>query len=88
MMLVGIDFGTSTSEIGFINKKGEIEVIPNKLGQLVTPSVVYINENHEFVIGTAAEEMLLLEPENTVVEVKRLLGSNTLLTIRGKVIPL
>ncbi|MDR3239677.1 MAG: Hsp70 family protein, partial [Clostridiales bacterium] len=83
-MIVGIDLGTSTSEIAYINQSNQPEVIPNHLGGLITPSVVYINENNEPVVGLEAKEKLLLEPENTFMEVKRLMGQNKTLTARGK----
>jgi len=84
-MIVGIDFGTSTSEIAFINDEGKPEVIPNHLGEIVTPSVVYIDENHKPIVGDSALEKFLLEPEATVIEIKRLLGTDETLTIRDHV---
>ncbi|MDR1560345.1 MAG: Hsp70 family protein [Clostridiales bacterium] len=83
-MIVGIDLGTSTSEIAYINKQSLPEPIPNHLGSTVTPSVVYINERHEPVVGLEAREKLLLEPENTFMEVKRMMGQDITLTARGK----
>ena len=83
-MIVGIDFGTSTSEIAFINEQGKPEVIPNHLGEIVTPSVVYITEDYKPLVGTPAVEKFLLEPEATVIEVKRLLGKDETLTIRDR----
>ena len=83
-MIVGIDFGTSTSEIAFINEEGKPEVIPNHLGEIVTPSVVYMDESHQPVVGTPAMEKFLLEPEATIIEVKRLLGKDETLTIRNR----
>ena len=83
-MIVGIDFGTSTSEIAYINEEGKPEVIPNHLGEIVTPSVVYIDENHKPIVGALAVEKFLLEPENTVIEIKRLLGTDETLTVRDR----
>jgi len=83
-VIVGIDFGTSTSEIAFINGVGKPEVIANHLGEFVTPSVVYIDKDHKPIVGTPALEKFLLEPENTVIEIKRLLGKDEILTIRGR----
>lgn len=84
-MIVGIDFGTSTSEIAYTNEEGLPVVIPNHLGEVVTPSVVYMDEHHQPVVGEAAREKLLLEPQNTVIEIKRLLGTSETITIRDKV---
>jgi len=83
-VIVGIDFGTSTSEIAYINEEGKPEVIPNHLGEIVTPSVVYIDENHKPIVGALAVEKFLLEPENTVIEIKRLLGTDETLTVRDR----
>jgi molecular chaperone DnaK len=79
-IIVGIDLGTSTSEIAVI-KYGKPIVIPNKNGSLITPSVVYIgkseeNNKPEIIIGETAQEYLLTRPERTFAEVKRNTGSN------------
>jgi len=83
-MKVGIDFGTSTSEIGCVDSGGNIVVIPNHLGESITPSVVYIPENGDPIVGREAKEKAVIEPENTFIEVKRLFGQNAELTARGK----
>ena len=83
-MKAGIDFGTSTSEIAYVNNDGKIVIIPNHLGEAITPSAVYIAEDGKPVIGREAREKALIEPENTFLEVKRLFGQNTSLNARGK----
>lgn len=83
-MKIGIDFGTSTSEIGYIDKDGNITVIKNHLGEEITPSVVYIAEDGEIIVGREAKEKAIIEPENTFIEVKRLFGQDKQLTARGK----
>ncbi|MDR1541496.1 MAG: Hsp70 family protein [Clostridiales bacterium] len=82
-MFVGIDLGTSTSEIAFLNSDGKPEVIPNLDGELTTPSAVYINEDNEPVVGMAALNMNLSEPESTFIEVKRQMGRDKVLKARG-----
>ncbi len=84
MPIIGIDLGTSTSEIAFLNEAGETKLIPNHVGEVITPSVVHIEENGNVLVGLGAKEFLLLEPENTFMEIKRLMGSSTKLTARGK----
>ena len=84
-MKVGIDFGTSTSEIAYVDADGKIIIVPNHLGEMITPSVVYISEDGTPVVGREAKEKALIEPENTFLEVKRLFGKNTELSARGKV---
>jgi len=84
-MKAGIDFGTSTSEIAYVGDNGKIIIVPNHLGEMITPSVVYIAEDGTPVVGLEAKEKALLEPENTFLEVKRLFGQNTELQARDKV---
>jgi len=83
-MKVGIDFGTSTSEIAYVDNNGKIIVIPNHIGEIITPSVVYIKEDGTPVIGREAKEKAFIDPENTFLEVKRLFGQNTDLTAQNK----
>ncbi|MCL1919141.1 MAG: Hsp70 family protein [Peptococcaceae bacterium] len=76
--IVGIDLGTSTSEIACI-VDGAPVVIPNALGNLVTPSVVHIGKEGEVLVGEPAAEYLFTRPECTFMEVKRLTGSDKIL---------
>jgi molecular chaperone DnaK len=84
-MKAGIDFGTSTSEIAYVDDNGKINIIPNHLGELITPSVVYIAEDGTPIVGLEAREKALIEPENTFLEVKRLFGQNTELSARDRI---
>ena len=84
-MKVGIDFGTSTSEIAYVNPDGQVVLIPNHLGEFITPSVVYIQEDFTPIIGRDAKEKALIEPENAMLEVKRLFGGNHAVIARRKV---
>lgn len=81
--IVGIDLGTSTSEIAVL-KEGKPFVIPNKLGEFITPSVVGLNDDGKIIVGKEARDQLLLKPEDTVIEVKRLMGSGTTVQMGGK----
>jgi len=76
--IVGIDLGTSTSEIACI-VDGTPVVIPNTLGKLVTPSVVHIGVDGTPLVGESAAEYLLTRPDCTFMEVKRLTGSGEIL---------
>jgi len=82
--IVGIDLGTSTSEIACL-VDGKPVVIPNIAGYPTTPSVVAISPDGEITVGIEAKEKHLLEPDSTFMEVKRLMGSDSLLTAHGKV---
>lgn len=81
--IVGIDLGTSTSEIACIID-GEPVIIPNSLGSKVTPSIVHIAEDGTRLVGEAAAEYLFTRPDCTFMEVKRLTGSGTALKAHGK----
>ena len=81
--IVGIDFGTSTSEVAVL-KEEKPQVISNHLGEQITPSAVGISENGAIIIGKDARDQLLLQPEDTVIEVKRLMGSDETVLMQGK----
>ncbi|MGL5411370.1 Hsp70 family protein [Cetobacterium sp.] len=85
MNLIGIDLGTTTSEVA-IYKNGNSEIIKNiKEGDTgIIPSVVLI-ENDQTIIGVKAKNQMILKPRNVVSEVKRLMGTNKKLKIDGKV---
>lgn len=82
--ILGIDLGTSTSEIAFINNDGNVELIPNDFGEYITPSVVHIKEDGEVVVGIEAKEQIILNPESTFMEVKRLMGQDIKLKCHNK----
>jgi molecular chaperone DnaK (HSP70) len=57
--ILGIDLGTSTSEIALL-EEGKPRVIPNQLGEYMTPSVVGLSDSGEIIIGKEARDQLLL----------------------------
>jgi molecular chaperone DnaK len=81
--IVGIDLGTSTSEIACI-VDGVPKVIPNTLGKPITPSVVHIREDGTTLVGEEAAEYLFTRPDCTFMEVKRLTGGGEILRAHGK----
>ncbi|MDP4179333.1 MAG: Hsp70 family protein [Bacillota bacterium] len=78
--IIGIDLGTTTSEISYL-KDGKPEIIKNKDGKKLTFSVVGTGRSGEILVGNNAKKQLVLRPENTIAEVKRLMGKNTKITI-------
>ncbi len=57
-----------------IYRSGRVEIIPNDQGNRITPSYVAFTEDGERLIGDAAKNQLTTNPENTVFDVKRLVG--------------
>jgi molecular chaperone HscC len=70
----GIDLGTTNSLIAVI-EDGKPKLIPNALGQALTPSCVGIDDTGAVLVGQAAKERLITHPEMTAASFKRLMGS-------------
>ena len=71
--IVGIDLGTTNSCVAVL-ENGEPVVIANAEGSRTTPSVVGFTKNNERIVGQAAKRQAVVNPENTVFSVKRLMG--------------
>ncbi len=71
--IVGIDLGTTNSLVAFMDLTGP-RIIPGSDGDKLVPSVVSIAPNGEVVVGNAARELLITQPERSVYSVKRLMG--------------
>ena len=70
--VIGIDLGTTYSCVG-IFKNGHVEIIPNELGNRITPSIVAFTDE-ERLVGEAAKNQGAINPRRTVFSVKRLIG--------------
>lgn len=81
--IIGIDLGTSTSEVA-VFENGVAVVIKNKEGEVIIPSVVGISQDNELIVGKDARDQFILRPDNTVMEVKRLMGSGKTVTMGEK----
>jgi molecular chaperone DnaK len=71
--IIGIDFGTTNSEVA-VFQRGRSRVLANREEETVIPSAVYIDEDERAFVGQAAKNMAILHPERTVRSVKRELG--------------
>ena len=70
---VGIDLGTTFSVVGYFKKGKGVEIIANDQGNRITPSVVAFTDT-EILVGEAAVNQMVQNPENTIFEIKRLIG--------------
>ena len=73
-MTFGIDLGTTHSCIAHIDEAGRPAVIKSALGEDTTPSVVYFESAQNVVVGRAAKNAALLEPDRVAQLVKRDMG--------------
>jgi molecular chaperone DnaK len=74
-VIVGIDLGTTNSEIAYI-KDDQPYVIPDETGDTILPSVVGLSEDGRLLVGHAARNQLLLAPECSVKSIKRRMGED------------
>lgn len=81
--IIGIDLGTSTSEAAII-RDGKPEMILNYDGEVITPSAVGTDQDKNFVFGDKAKAQYLMAPEDTVIEVKRKIGTKEKIHMGGK----
>ncbi|MCM3079193.1 molecular chaperone DnaK [Brevibacillus invocatus] len=79
--VIGIDLGTTNSCVA-VMEGGEPVVIANAEGNRTTPSVVAY-KNGERIVGEAAKRQAITNPDNTVMSVKRHMGTNHKETIEG-----
>ncbi len=73
--VIGIDLGTSTTEAAVL-RDGKPVMVINFDGKVTTPSVVGMDDTGNMVVGEKAEGQLLLAPDRTVKEAKRLMGTD------------
>lgn len=71
--ILGIDLGTTNSAMA-IMEGGAPKIIENIEGNRTTPSTEAISKNGERLVGAAAKRQAVINPENTVYAVKRLIG--------------
>jgi molecular chaperone DnaK len=70
---IGIDLGTTKSCMAIV-EGGEPKVIPNREGERITPSMVAVSKTGERLVGQLAKRQRITNPENTIFQVKRLMG--------------
>lgn len=73
--ILGIDLGTTNSAMA-IMEGGSPKILENIEGLRTTPSVVATSKSGERLVGAAAKRQAVINPENTIYAVKRLIGRN------------
>jgi molecular chaperone DnaK len=80
---VGIDLGTTNSVVAVLEGSDPV-VIPNSEGGRTTPSVVAISKTGEWLVGQVAKRQAVTNPDNTVMSIKRKMGSTEKVKIADK----
>lgn len=78
--IIGIDLGT-TNSLAAVWKDGRCQLIPNALGEVLTPSAVSLDEDGALLVGRAARDRLITHPERTAASFKRFMGTDTKLLL-------
>ncbi|MCQ2581112.1 MAG: molecular chaperone DnaK [Alphaproteobacteria bacterium] len=71
--VLGIDLGTTNSAMAFMDGS-DSKIIENAEGQRTTPSVMALTQGGEQLVGITAKNQAVTNPENTIYEIKRLMG--------------
>ena len=74
MAILGIDLGT-TNSLGAVYRNGKVELIPNRFGSFLTPSVVSVMEDGSVAVGQIAKERLITHPKDTAASFKKKMGT-------------
>ncbi|RJO61855.1 molecular chaperone DnaK [candidate division WS5 bacterium] len=71
--IIGIDLGTTNSAMA-VMEGGKATIIPNAEGGRTTPSIVAMTKDGERLVGQSAKRQAVINHENTIFSVKRLIG--------------
>ncbi|MCR5194410.1 MAG: molecular chaperone DnaK [Alphaproteobacteria bacterium] len=71
--VIGIDLGTTNSAMAFMDGS-DPKIIENSEGGRTTPSVVALTTGGDQLVGITAKNQAVTNPENTIYEIKRLMG--------------
>src|SRR3990172_7079074 len=71
--IIGSDLGTTNSVVAIV-EGGEPKVIINEEGARITPSIVAFTKDGDILVGRPAKRQAVVNPENTIFSVKRLMG--------------
>jgi molecular chaperone DnaK len=74
MALIGIDLGTTYCAVATLDDRGRPVTVPNRDGEVLTPSAVYLAPDESAVVGQPALDMALETPDRVATLVKRRMG--------------
>ena len=80
---IGIDLGTTNSVVA-VMEGGKPTVIANAEGSRTTPSIVGFSKTGERLVGQLAKRQAILNPDKTVISIKRHMGEDYKINIDGK----
>jgi molecular chaperone HscC len=81
--MIGIDLGTTNSAAAYLSDDGP-KIIPNALGEALTPSVVGIDRDGKLLVGRAARELQVIEPKRCASVFKRFMGTDWTVKLDGR----
>jgi molecular chaperone HscC len=81
--VIGIDLGTTNSAAAHMTDEGP-RLIPNALGEVLTPSIIGVDEGGQLLVGRAARELQVLQPERCAALFKRQMGSDWIADLAGR----
>lgn len=81
--IIGIDLGTTHSVAAAMSDAGP-RIIPNALGEALTPSMVGLDADGRLLVGRPAKELQVLHPERCASLFKRYMGSDWTVTLGGR----
>jgi molecular chaperone HscC len=73
--IIGIDLGTTNSLVAYLSDAGPV-IIPNALGERLTPSIVGVDDDGTLLVGAAARELQVVKPNQCAALFKRHMGSD------------
>ncbi len=74
MSLIGIDLGTTFCAVAALDDRGRPFTVPNRDGDVLTPSAVYLAPDGSAVVGQPALDMALEQPDRVAILIKRRMG--------------
>jgi len=74
MSLIGIDLGTTFCAVAALDDRGRPFSVPNRDGDVLTPSAIYFAPDHSAVVGQLALDMALEQPDRVAMLIKRRMG--------------